>query len=600
MVDKRVFRIADDAAYRRWIAEFEGYKGKELEFLEERTRALSFRPDICVAPLDAGRASDEELSAFRRRLDAQIYRNWRLYQPDDPGGAPASARIAEETARKPRLLASLLRRFASSDDASDAPAAVLTPDAVLAAAEGADFVLPLPLDAVLPPHALAHLVLALAEAPGADIVYADEDRLRQGRRSRPCFKTDWDPFFVLGGGGVGYPTLLRSEAVRRAKLEGLWSATVDNLLHAVTLSVSRATSSDKIVHVPAVLCHRAKKSDWSGAEARRLVAAHLCELGVEGVELSPLPEAPQWSRVRFSLPDPAPFVSVIIPTRDRADLLGRCASSLLRLTAYPSFEVIVIDNGSVTAEALALIRTLEGDSRVKVLREDRPFNYSLLNNLGARAARGDILVLLNNDTEILRQDWLTELASLASRPEIGAVGAKLLYPDLRVQHAGVSFGPNYYMPHQMRLARQRETGPNGELAVLRSVSAATGACLAIRKQLFLEAGGLDEERLKVAYNDIDLCRRVAGMGFAIVWTPFVELVHHEAGSRGPATTPQNAAREASELAAFWSMNPEFYENPDPFYNPQIEFKHECVDFARPPRRHRFRGCGKPSPVPFLY
>jgi GT2 family glycosyltransferase len=194
-----------------------------------------------------------------------------------------------------------------------------------------------------------------------------------------------------------------------------------------------------------------------------------------------------------------------------------------------------------------------------------------------------------------------ELASLASRPDIGVVGARLLYPDFRVQHAGVCFGKDKEIYHQMRLAPRWEAGAGGELALLRSAWAVTGACLAVRKRLFFDVGGLNEEDFSVTFNDIDLCRKIARKDLAILCTPFAELLHFESVSRGLSITPEKAKQENFESMLFWSRHSGMYEQPDPFYNPQIEYKRDCVDFARPPRPNRFRPEFRARrPEPFFY
>lgn len=574
MVGRSIFRTMDCSNYEPWIKEFDILKSSEIEFLEQKIRALAVRPHVTIVPLGFGGGTPQQLSALKHSLEEQVYRSWSKY------------------------LSNSLEFY---DQPNVNTEIVLPPSVIAQVTKTADFILPLPLDAVLPQHALAQFILALAEVPDADILYADEDFLQNGRRSRPRFKTDWDPYFILGCNCIGTPALYRSEAIRRANMRDLRSSTVDNLLHAMTLRVSSVTAADKIIHIPSILCHRTQESDWCGAEAQQIVSAHLAEKGFSNVEISPAPLAPQWNRVKFPLPDPPPRVSIIVPTRDRPELIGPCVDGILNHTDYPALELVVVDNGTTAPAALAVLESIKSDRRARVQRDDRPFNYSQLNNLGATLAEGEILVLLNNDTQILHADWLTELASLASRPDIGAVGAKLLYPDLRVQHAGVSFGPDKTVLHQMRFAQRHETGPGGELALLRCSSAVTGACLAVRKGLYFDVGGLNEKHLRVAYNDVDLCRRIARRGLAIVWTPFAELLHHESVSRGLTIGLAEVDREASELMALWSMNPEFYEHPDPFHNPQIEFQSECVDFARPPRSHRFRCMFiEQRPIPFYY
>jgi O-antigen biosynthesis protein len=573
MIGESIFRILDAHNYAKWIKEFDTLTDDDVKFFQHELAVLTFNPRIAIVPAFNCTPTEAELSALTRRHSSQLYRNWCLYSPDIPF-------------RNESLLPAT---------------AALLPSSIVKAAEIADFVLPLPVDAVLRSHALGKFVLSLSEVPDADMIYADEDISQNDRRSQPHFKTDWDPYLILGSNYVGVPALYRSEAIRRAGLENLTGTTIDNMLHAVTLRVCEMTPKRKILHIPSILCHRTQESDWNAAEARRIVATHLAKRNAGASEISPAPLAPQWNRVKFPLPEPLPLVSLIVPTRDRADLIGRCCDGILNQTDYPSLELIVVDNGTAAPDALAVLDSLKDDPRVEVLRDERPFNYSELNNFAARSAKGDILVLLNNDIEVMHKGWLKELVSLASRPEIGIVGAKLLYPDLRVQHAGMVFGPDRLVVHQMRLASQHEAGPYGELSLLRTVSAVTGACMAVRKNVYFDVGGLDEDNLKVACNDIDFCRRVGKKGLAIVWTPFAELTHHECATRGRPLTPEKAARETAEIMRFWSMNRDLYEDADPFHNPQIEFKHDCVDFARPPRLHRFRkGISERQAVAFLY
>jgi GT2 family glycosyltransferase len=239
-------------------------------------------------------------------------------------------------------------------------------------------------------------------------------------------------------------------------------------------------------------------------------------------------------------------VSIIIPTKDRADLLGPCLDGLLRHTAYPDLELIVIDNASTAADALALLTDAAADPRVRVLHSAASFNWSALNNLGTAHATGDVLVLMNNDTAILHPDWLNELVAHAMRPEIGAVGPMLLYPDGRVQHAGIAFDDHGSGRHLFRFRDPKEAGPLGMLGLVRRVKAVTGACLALRRELYTAAGG-PNEAFAVSCNDVDLCLRLEAMGYANLWTPFAVVEHRELASRGADTSPDRRARAVEEV-----------------------------------------------------
>jgi GT2 family glycosyltransferase len=297
------------------------------------------------------------------------------------------------------------------------------------------------------------------------------------------------------------------------------------------------------------------------------------------------------------LPDPLPRVSVIIPTRDHADLLARCLGGLLYRTDYPDLEVLIIDNDSIDAGTQSLFQMLEKDARVRVIPMTGPFNYSALNDAAVQAATGDILVMLNNDVDVIGRGWLKEMVSHAVRPEVGAVGAKLLYGDGRIQHAGVVLGVGEHAAgpgvagHFGHYAAANDAGYLGQFALTRELSAVTGACLAFRREVFEAVGGLNEKALPIAFNDVDLCLRIRARGFRIIWTPFAELYHLESASRGTAETPEQvirAAREADYMRARWGP---LLDN-DPFYNPNFDRKNHAFELARPPHREKpWRRCG---------
>jgi len=567
--NRDVFPFMDSDNYTNWFMQFDSFTREDRETLLRALEGGLQKPKIGIVPLSAQPLKKAQLRKFGQCLSEQIYGNWKLIH--DASGA---------------------------DDGADIPGSRPAAQMLIDAARDTDFVLPLPVDAVLRPHTLAMFVLALCSRPETEIIYADEDTMRNGRRCEPHFKTDWDPFFILGCNYTGLPILFRSEALLRAKLHAVSSRTIDNFIHAVTLRTSRVSSAERILHIPSILCHRKSPSDWSVEEAVSLASQ---DDGLSNeITISADPRIAFGNRVGFALPEPNPLVSILIPTRDHSEVVARCMDGLLRGTNYPALEIIIMDNGTTEMAALDLFAEWKSHSNVRVIRDDRPFNYSQLNNGAAKAAKGEILVLLNNDIEILHPDWLQELVSPLFQPGVGIAGAKLLYPDFRVQHAGITFGANDAVLHEMQLASRFDPGLLGALSLVRSVSAVTGACLAIGRALYWQAGGLDEE-FKVAFNDVDLCRRVAEMGYSIVWTPFAELIHHECLSRGPLSDPQTHDRELSEQMRFWSKHSAFYENQDPFHNPQIEFRGRVVDFARPPRPHPLRdlACDKPHRA-FVY
>ena len=290
------------------------------------------------------------------------------------------------------------------------------------------------------------------------------------------------------------------------------------------------------------------------------------------------------NRIRWRLPPVAPKVSIIIPTRDGLEFLEPCVESVLAATpVYPGeIELLVVDNDSTEASTQEYLKRLESNPSVRVLQHRGGFNWSAINNAAASQAQGEILIFLNNDTRVLTPDWCNELVANAVRPEVGAVGARLLYQDRTIQHAGVLIGVEGVAGHEGVGDSPAHGGYVGRSHVLRGASAVTGACLAIRRKLFMEmGGGFDELQLKVAFNDVDFCLRVRAAGYRVVYTPYAVLYHYESKSRGRDLTPVQQARHRSEAIAFRARWGERAVS-DPFYNPHFERFARPFDRLRPP------------------
>jgi GT2 family glycosyltransferase len=371
----------------------------------------------------------------------------------------------------------------------------------------ADFVLVASPLVRLRADASAAFARALAADPAIDVLYADEDWLdAQGQRGAPLFKPDWDADLFAERDLIGGAAVFRRSLLRDGEAADPWRA-----------ALRIAQDGGRIGHVPSVLFHA-------------------------------LPDAPRRSALPVAHPTASPLVSVIVPTRDRAALLGACADGVLRRTDYPAVEFLIVDNDSRETRTERLFTALRRDERVRILPYQGPFNWSAMNNRAAEAARGKVLLLLNNDIDVIDGGWLTELASQAMRPEVGAVGAKLLYPDGTLQHAGMTLGRGSFGAHLYRHAAREDPGYGGMLAARRRVSAVTGACLAIRREVFHAVGGIEEDHLRVTGSDVDLCLRVRERGLAVICTPHALLYHRELASRGPDASAAQRARVARERA----------------------------------------------------
>jgi GT2 family glycosyltransferase len=467
---------------------------------------------------------------------------------------------------------------------------------------------------LLAEQALYEVAVVLDADPTLHLVYTDEDAVDDhDRHFLPSFKPAWSIEAFLGHDTVGRLAVYRRSLV--AALDWHPNAIGREQDHALALRVVACSTAAQIRHLPGVLYHERAMEDGKRRDPEALTKDSGPSAVWEALRrthrlppivLSPLVGKPGFSRLRLSLPVVLPRVTAIIPTRDHAELLARATAGLLYRTDYPNLEVLIINNDSIDPWAVSLFHMLRKDKRVKVMTVPGPFNYAALNNAGVREATGEIILLLNNDIDITDSSWLREMVSHAVRPDVGAVGAKLIYEDGRIQHAGVVLGVGRLngrrgvAGHFGHYAEADEEGHFGQYLVTREVSAVTGACLMVRREVYLAAGGLDEEHLPVSYNDVDLCLRIRELGLRNVWTPFAELYHLESASRGGVQSLEQVARAEREFAYMRDRWSEQLEN-DPFYNQNFDRKDHSFALVRTPRAARrsraqsgppYDGCGE--------
>ncbi|MEA2664908.1 MAG: hypothetical protein QOI11_1852 [Candidatus Eremiobacteraeota bacterium] len=548
---------AVDDAYDAWLAA-NAPRPRDLALLREAlARTAGLPPISLVMPVHD--PAEAHLRAALDSVRAQVYPNWELCIADDGSRAPYVAPLLAEYARDPRV------RVVRRPQAGGISAAS---NAALALASGT-FVAFLDHDDVLAPDALA--VVALRAAAGdCDVLYSDEDKIDDaGRRFDPYFKPEWSPHTLTSRMYLGHLFVVRRALV--TEVGGLRSEYDGSQDHDLALRVTERSA--RIAHLPHVLYHwrRHPGSTASGAGAksyasdagRRAVADAMRRRGLAATVL-PGPEPAGTYVVRFA-PPRAAEVAVIVPTRDNGADLERCAAALRRAARGVRAHLVIVDNGTVEAASLAAIARLGARPDVTVLRVDEPFNYSRLNNLAVAATREPYVLLLNDDVELRGEDDLAALLEYAQQPEVGAVGARLLYPDGTLQHGGVVVGLGGVAGHPYREAAGDAHGYFRSTDAVTDVGAVTGACLMTRREVYQQAGGLDEA-LSVAFNDIDFCIRVRAAGRYVVYLPHVSALHAESKSRGRDDTPQKVARFAAEIAAMQARHPAEIERGDPFYS----------------------------------
>lgn len=553
-------------SYRAWIANHEEDPLTQRESYKERLGAVRERCPLISVLMPVYNTDIAHLGEAIGSVREQFYGNWELCVVDDcSDGSTIAERIGEWMRTDPRI--KFQRR------STNGHICAATNDAF--AMSSGEWVALLDHDDVLRPHALAEAILAINAHDQCRVIYSDEDKITgAGQRMDPYFKPAFSPDLLRSQNYFNHLTLFERNLVEqvggwRPGFEG--SQDYDLVLRAV-----ESAGPDAVCHIPKVLYHwrvapgstagGADRKNYAHAAGLRALGEHLKRTGMPADALPA--EGVPYYRVQPRLPDRPPLVSVIVATRNRVDLLETCVEGVLNATDYPAVELIVIDNNSDDSGTLTYLERLGEDDRVQVLRDENPFNFSALNNLGARHARGDILALVNNDIEVLDPGWMREMAAWASMDEVGCVGAKLFYPDGRIQHAGVVLGIGGVAGHGHKLCAPEETGYFGRLKIVHNVSAVTGACLFVRKAVYDAVGGLDERNLGVAFNDVDFCLRVQGAGYRNVWTPYAALRHWESMSRGVEDTEEKQRRFAGEVAHMKKRWGDVLDN-DPFYSPHL-------------------------------
>ncbi|MGH9021052.1 MAG: glycosyltransferase family 2 protein [Acidimicrobiales bacterium] len=491
--------------YGQWNQSFAKFDDELRRRLTLRVEIMATRPRFSVV-MSAYNTDHGFLSEAIDSVLDQIYPDFELVIADDASSDRGVVDVIERAAARDSRVR-LVRRAENGGISAATNSAI-------GEATG-EWLVFMDHDDTLTPWALLHVALAINERASTQLLYSDEDKLdERGRLFMPYFKSDFDPLLLLGQNYVCHLTTVRRDLVER--LGGLRSEFDGSQDWDLVLRVAETVDRSDVVHIPLVLYHwrshrestsmTSAAKPWALDAGRRAVAAALARRGVaaEVVEV----EATGFAEVRFALPTDPPLVTIMVPTRD-GRLLERCLDSVLERTTYPNFEVVVIDNGSVKESTARYLGRL--DERVRVVRDDRPFNYSALHNAAVPSCRGSVLVLLNDDTEVLDGWWLDAMVAQLLQPGVGAVGAKLVYPDGRIQHAGVVLGPNALAGHVGQFTSRHDKGYFGRTALASEFQAVTAACLAVRRDTWERLEGLDED-LRVAFNDIDFCLRVREAG----------------------------------------------------------------------------------------
>jgi GT2 family glycosyltransferase len=521
---------------------------------------------------------DVQPSLFAEMLESirsQIYGHWELVLRIDRSASIECRKILEDARQEDSRIV-VLEHIEQANAAASLNAA-------LPWIKG-DFFAVIGQHDLLPNLALLRLAGVIQSQPDVVVVYTDHDCIdATGRRFAPHFKPDWNPDFFTAFDYMANLRLWKTDTVRH--LNGFRLGFDGAECFDLTLRCIAECRPGQITHIPKVLCHLRDLDGANAASPASVQSTHGSDAGLRA--LSDHFEAagatvavgamPGVYRVRHRVPSPTPLASIIIPTRDKVEILKACVESIQQRTDYATWEIVIVDNGSCEPQTLAWFRQVQQDAKIRVISYPGLFNYSAINNFAVQHAQGNVVVLLNNDIEVISCDWLTEMVGHALRPEVGAVGAKLLYPNGMVQHAGVALGIGGVAGHVHRYLGETEPGYYYRAIATQNYSVVTAACLAVRKRVYEDVGGLDAVNLKVAFNDVDFCLKLLKAGYRNVFTPYALLYHHESLSRGHDDTPEKKAifeQEFGYMKTYWG------KISDPAYNPNLSLEFEDFSLRR--------------------
>jgi GT2 family glycosyltransferase len=557
-----------DAPYELWVTRNE----PDLkELARQRRHKFKYEPLISVI-IPTFNTPNRFLVAAINSVLCQTYSSWELCVADGGSQKTHVKRILKTFSEKDKRIKVkfLPKNKGIAENTNEA----------LSLATG-DFIALLDHDDTLAPFSFFEIIKALNENPDTDFIYSDEDKILKNRKKRfdPYFKPDWSPDTLRSHNYICHLTVIKRELLNRIGwFKGEYEGSQDYDL------ILRATErAEKIIHIPKILYHwRASRESAAGNTYAKLYAfesgkkalkAHIDRIGLKGtVEHGA-------SRGVYKITYPIGLssnISIIIPNRDEAESLERCVNSVINRSTYKNIEIIIVENGSINNSTFKLYNELEKGKNTRIIEWKKPFNYAAINNFAVPYAKGEVILFLNNDTEVRNPDWLERMLEHILRREIGAVGAKLYFGNNSIQHAGVVIGVGGVAGHPHRYFRKNSFGYMNRLKIVHNLSAVTAACLMTRRGVFEQVGGFDE-RFAFAFNDVDLCLKMREKGYLVIWTPYAELYHYESKTRGNEDTREKRSRFRGEIEYFRGKWKSVLEKGDPYYNPNLTLDRE--DFS---------------------
>ncbi len=554
--------------YSQWIQK---HLPSERELNAQRKADFDYMPKISIA-VPLYRTPEKYLNALVESIRSQSYENWELCLSDGSGADSPLDGILDKYEKMDSRIRTVRngRQLHIAENTNEA----------LKIATG-DYIAFADHDDLLTPNAMYEVVKAVNRNPAPLVLYSDEDKVTVGEKfMQPHMKPDFNIDLLRTVNYICHLFVVKRELLDQV---GMLDPEFDGA-QDYDLIFRCIEATDRIFHIPKVLYHwrffegstaeNPESKLYAFEAGKRAIEAHYRRTGIHAKVRRG--EFLGLYRTRY-IRDYDPLVSIIIPNKDHIDDLKRCMDSIEKKTTYQNYEYVIVENNSTDPATFAYYKELEENNpRVRVICWKDEFNYSAINNFGASFARGEYLLLLNNDVEVINEDWMEEMLGYCMREDVGIVGARLYYDDDTIQHAGVVIGFGGIAGHAFVQQKRGFTGYCHRIICAQDYSAVTAACMMVKKSVFDKAGGFTEE-LKVAFNDVDFCMKVRSLGKLVVYNPYAELYHYESKSRGLEDTPEKIARFNSEIETFEKRWPEILRDGDPYYNPNLTL--ESQDFS---------------------
>lgn len=574
IVHQKLSSLATD--YIEWMKLYADLSDNDRKLIIKHIDGFEHKPLISVV-MPVYNVEEQYLRRCIDSIIAQLYTNWELCIADDKSPSPHIKTVLDEYVASDSRIKVVYREKNGHISAAT--------NSALELVEG-EFIALLDHDDELTEHALYMVANEVNNHPDVDMIYSDEDKISAGGvYYGPYFKTGWNPDLFYAQNMFSHLGVYRTSVIK--KIGGFRVGYEGSQDYDLALRSLAQTTHDKVRHIPFVLYHwRAiegstalsiDSKNYALEASRKALQSYLDAttegaLAIDGAGPNSLKFG--YHRIIWPIPAENPKVSIIIPTKDKLDYLKGCVESICRNREhYENYEILIVDNRSEKAETLKYLEAVQSDD-VKVLKYDKAFNYSAINNFAAAQATGDVLIFLNNDTTVISEDWIKEMVMHSLRPDIGAVGAKLLYHNKTVQHNGLLLGigreGQKVATHAFNLKKEYEPCYYSHNTLSRNVSAVTGACLAVTKEKFEEVGGFDEVNLPISYNDVDICLKLLEKGYRNMVTPYATLYHFESVSRGGDHLDKKKVERLAKETEFMREKWHQVLDDDQYYSPNLD------------------------------